>query len=990
MLIDGRPVGRAYYGISRQDVAAALPDWPESLRSGYLFNCPPRMLKEGLHTATIRVAARNGETDERAFSFTVRLPEGDESHFRIRRRMPRAEFDLHMDVLDRMVWRPRFHLLMPLRQETDIEAAAATLAALRSQPYKEWQLFLVTHNTNIETLVGSLADTELVEVIGPALLERTFGADAPDGLFVLVCPGDLPSADALTQLAIASGVDRDADFFSCDEMRVSPASGELEPFHKPEFSPDLLLHTNYIGRFWCARGSLLARTGFACSELLSRGEYDLILRCTESACRVRHIPLLLCRRGPREESADVERAALMAAAKRRGISAIVSDGRVPRSYRLSRTEPLPGLVSVIIPTCAAGGHIRTCIETLRRYVGERRIEIICIENTPHPESRWKQWLRGVVDRVITTEQAFNWSRFNNLCAATASGEFLLFLNDDIEITEPGWLDTMLDELANPGVGIVGPQLLYPDGRVQHAGMFLAELGLARHAFRFNEANDPGYFGLALTTRNVIAVTGACMLVRRALFLELGGFDEAHEIINNDLDFCLRAREAGHAIVYTPHVSLTHHEAASCGSLPDQFDEDRFQKRWQPLFLRGDPFSSPCLARGTDIFAPEEEPVQVVCAGHPLFAREEIMRILVVKLDHIGDFLTAVPALQRLRKLFPHARVTILCSQTVGDFARTMGVVDGFIVFEFFHARSGLGQMTLSASDFATLRARLEPEQFDLAIDLRKHLETREVLRYTGARFLAGYDSMGRFDWLDIALEWAVDQSMLAKRSHVSDDLLNLVEAIATASSPDRGGSLLPTTTRDQDLEFLPRETHHLFQKPVVCVHVGVGSVMRQWPSRHFAHLIDMLVADCGVSVVLIGGQDEQDIAEQILGSVAEPAALCSLVGRIPLTGLAAVIGACALFVGNDSGPKHIAAALGVPTIGIHSGSVDATEWAPVGKRAVAIRRKMTCSPCYLVCPEDCYRQLACLTGLEPAAVFAACVPFLGLTSPKASGTAVGR
>jgi ADP-heptose:LPS heptosyltransferase len=371
----------------------------------------------------------------------------------------------------------------------------------------------------------------------------------------------------------------------------------------------------------------------------------------------------------------------------------------------------------------------------------------------------------------------------------------------------------------------------------------------------------------------------------------------------------------------------------------------------------------------------------VCAG-PLFARQEIKRILVVKLDHLGDFLTSVPALQRLRELFPHAHVTMLCCKAVGDFARAMGAVDAFIAFEFFHARSSLGVMALGTDDFTKLQARLEPEEFDLAIDLRKHLETRELLRYTGARFLAGYNSMGRFDWLDIALEWAVDQSMQAKLNHVRDDLLNLVEAIATASSPDCGESLLVTAKRDEGRAFLPRETQHLLERPVVCVHPGVGSAMRQWPPRHFAQLIDMFVANCGVSVVLIGGPDEQDIAEQILASVAEPATVCSLVGRVRLTDLPAVIAACELFVGNDSGPKHMAAALGVPTIGIHSGSVDATEWAPLGKRAVAIRRKMTCSPCYLVSPEDCHRRLECLTGLEPAVVFAACMRYLGFTFVK--------
>ena len=126
----------------------------------------------------------------------------------------------------------------------------------------------------------------------------------------------------------------------------------------------------------------------------------------------------------------------------------------------------------------------------------------------------------------------------------AAGEHLLFLNDDIEIMQPDWLDAMLEHVQRPEVAVVGPQLLYPDGKVQHAGMFLAAPGVARHAFRFAASDEPGSFGLALTQRNVIAVTGACMLMRRTMFQALGGFDEAHEIINNDLDFvCVRTRQA---------------------------------------------------------------------------------------------------------------------------------------------------------------------------------------------------------------------------------------------------------------------------------------------------------------------------------------------------------------------------------------------------------------------------------------------------------------
>jgi ADP-heptose:LPS heptosyltransferase len=152
------------------------------------------------------------------------------------------------------------------------------------------------------------------------------------------------------------------------------------------------------------------------------------------------------------------------------------------------------------------------------------------------------------------------------------------------------------------------------------------------------------------------------------------------------------------------------------------------------------------------------------------------------------------------------------------------------------------------------------------------------------------------------------------------------------------------------------------------VHPGVGNIMRQWPAEHFASLVDLLIEKNAINVVLIGGPEEKELAEQVQEHVMHREAVVSLVGRTSLRQLPELLRACALYVGNNSGPKHIAAALGVPTIGIHSGVVDAIEWGPIGARAVAVRRNMSCSPCYLARTEDCPRAFACMRGLEPIAV----------------------
>src|SRR6266581_6186135 len=304
------------------------------------------------------------------------------------------------------------------------------------------------------------------------------------------------------------------------------------------------------------------------------------------------------------------------ASARRGIAGDISGAPVPGTFRLKRALTKPGLVSILIPTCASQGMIETCITTLRRVTAYRNYEIICIENIAPKDKKWRGWLRRNADRVIAIKEGFNWARFSNLAAAAATGEYLLFLNDDIEITDPEWLDALLAEAQRPEVGVVGPRLLYPDGRVQHAGMFLAAIGQARHAFRYAPGNDPGYFGLALTQRNVIAVTGACLITRRETFDELGGFDEAHGIINNDLDYCLKAWRGGLVNVYTPHARLIHHEAVSRAGLDDDYDAAVFTGKWRDLFLAGDPYFNQHLSKNHDDLIADHEPTRIVVSGRP--------------------------------------------------------------------------------------------------------------------------------------------------------------------------------------------------------------------------------------------------------------------------------------------------------------------------------------------------------------------------------------
>ena len=669
VLLDDQWLGDAHYGLARQDVGAAFPDWPYSLRSGFAFHCPPRSLRNGDHVVQLNVRARSGEVLEHRFNILVKKSEEFEEGSTIRRRMTQVEKDVSEQVLDGLAHRPGFRLILRQGTALDISGLLATINALRSQVYRDWRLEVLVPDPDTYTAVRLLIDdaaedlSERIDLVDPsdnASLGQSLGApvETPQRFVGFLRPGDRLGCDALLQIAIASGLHRDADLIYADEARVSPASGEREPFFKPDYSPDLLLSMNYFGRPWFASTALLGRCRVTMRDLAELGEYDIALRSAEQSAYVHHVPKLLCLRGQQQiDDAGMDEAALTRTAQRRGIASEVPPAAASGTWRLRRTEPVSGKVSIIIPTCAAKGYIETCVNSVRERTTYRNFEIICIDNVPDDQIAWKVWLRQNADKVLPMPDDFNWSRFNNLGAELASGEFLLFLNDDIEVVQPDWLDAMLEHVRRPEVAVVGPQLLYGDNKVQHAGMFLATSGTARHAFRFAPADDPGYFGLALTQRNVIAVTGACMLMRRSIYQMLGGFEEAHQIINNDLDFCLRAHQAGKLIVYTPYASLLHYEAASRDRLKDVFDLAHFEERWKSIFAAGDPYFSPRLSRYSDDYRPDDEPVEAIFAGHPLFRHEEIKRILVVKVDHIGDFITAIPAIRRLKQIFPAATIS---------------------------------------------------------------------------------------------------------------------------------------------------------------------------------------------------------------------------------------------------------------------------------------------------------------------------------------------
>ncbi len=947
VLVDGVLLGRAQHGIRTEGISAVFPELTHSLFAGFHF-IGGATLSSGRHR--VEVIAR-GETGlERSETFEIELealPKSD-GPWSLRHRVYHSETRAKLERLVAARLAPVFVVVLG-PTGGDEPALQRTLRSLGRQTYPHWRL----HDD-------------------PALAQE--GALPADAWLIKLDAGDELGVDAMLELALHRLTDPRCDFVYSDELRLDPGSSTIEPWFKPDWSPDLLLTMNYVGRLWTVSAVIAARAGLGPEVLALSGDYDAVLRLTEHASRIGHVPRVLCAsRAPTPEEPLADRAALEAAMLRRGIAGTVEPGRVAWSWHVRRPAPAALLVSVIIPTAGTCGLIETCLRSLRATTDRARVEVIVIDTAPDTgPTGWRDTVHLLADRVVEDRRPFNWSRVNNQGAQRATGDVLLFLNDDIVCTEAGWLEAMLAQACRPEIGVVGARLLYPGGGVQHAGKFATSRGL-NHAFHGCADDAPGPFGLAQLERNVSAVCGACLMIRRQTFNRLSGFDERLAIVGNDDDLCLRCGEAGLRSLITPYATLYHHESVSRVRLPETEDAALFARLWRGQAGRSDPFFNVNLSIEHSDYRAESEFTEIQYSGRAIAAPESIRELLVIKLDYIGDFVLALPALRRLKAHFRGARLTLLASPTVCRLAAAEPAVDATIPFEFFHPQSELGLRELPPPELEALAETLQSHGFDLAVDLRCLTHTRPVLAMSGATWRAGFDPDYRFPWLDIVATAEPDIGRQTKRAHISDTLSDFAERIAASFTLPPPAVPQPTPVAES-LGAAPNMR--------VAIHAAAGNRMKQWPVTSFVEVIDWLVAAFDCDIILIGHSEDSDVARQILENVGDIRRVFSAVGLTALEDLPALLTGCQLFIGNDSGPHHLAASLGVPTIGIHCASVDAHEFGPRGPQAVAVRRHMVCGPCYLSKAEDCPRALACLTGITPEAIFQLAKTMLSSSLPS--------
>ncbi|MHB1582158.1 MAG: glycosyltransferase [Acidimicrobiales bacterium] len=390
---------------------------------------------------------------------------------------------------------------------------------------------------------------------------------------------------------------KDADLAYGDEDSLDPDGQLVDPMLKPDWSPELLLGSPYLGRPVVVRRALAEAAGGFRSMPDGSWEHDFMLRVTERASIVAHLREVVLHRGPPTACPGGSTAVDEALRRRREPASVVA-GRLERTWFVRR-DPEPTTVSVVVPFRDGPRFLRTCVDSVRATCSGLPVQLVLVDNgSEDPETiTLIERLAGSFDvSVLRDPRPFNWAAINNAAVAAAAGEVLLFLNNDIEAGTPGWLQALLGQVQRPEVGVVGARLLYPGGSVQHAGIVVGLGGAAGHVFAGLPADEPGYLGMAVRTREVSAVTGACLATRRSVFEELGGFDEGLGLDLNDVDYCLRAQQAGYRVVYEPAAELVHYESPTRGTSGSAADIRCFVERWEGLLAAGDPFLNTALSR----------------------------------------------------------------------------------------------------------------------------------------------------------------------------------------------------------------------------------------------------------------------------------------------------------------------------------------------------------------------------------------------------------
>lgn len=497
-----------------------------------------------------------------------------------------SEEELERQLRGKFAYMPLISILVPV-YNTPESFLKQMIQSVRAQTYGNWELCIANANPGNKEVgdilrIASEKDKRIRVTDVPENEGTTQNTNAAlkiaSGEYVgLLDHDDLLTKDALYEVVKALNQQEKPEMLYSDEDKVTTDLTEhFQPYMKPDFNLDLLRSNNYICHFFVAKKSLIEDVGAFRGEFNGAQDYDLILRCSEKAAGIAHIPRILYHWRVHKASTadnpaskmyafDAGKSAIEDHLKRCGQDGEVSHAKDLGYYRVKYEVKGSPLVSIIIPNKDEVESLDKCLQSIEKST-YKNYEIIVVENNSVKDETFAYYkkieAKGV--KVVYWEKGFNYSAINNYGASYAKGDYLLLLNNDVEVITPDWLEEMLGNCQRKEVGIVGVKLYYPDDTVQHAGIIVGIGGVAGNIFVGLPRRYTGYFHKASVQQDLSAVTAACMMVKRSVYEAVKGLDEKLQVAFNDVDFCLRVRKAGYLVVYNPYAELYHYESKTRG------------------------------------------------------------------------------------------------------------------------------------------------------------------------------------------------------------------------------------------------------------------------------------------------------------------------------------------------------------------------------------------------------------------------------------------
>ena len=405
----------------------------------------------------------------------------------------------------------------------------------------------------------------------------------------------------------------EVDFIYTDEDKFEEVGGKrYDPYFKSDFGPDTLRANNYICHFSVFRKDLMEKLGGFRSDFDGAQDYDILLRMSEIAEHIYHIPKILYHWRVHELSTakagahakpyayEAGKKAVQAHIDRLGLKGTVEAGNTLGTYKVNYEVIGNPKVSIIIPNKDYASTLKVCLKSIIKLTTYKNYEIIVVENNSTEDETFEYYKKidgkDNIKVVYYPEKVFNYSAIINFGVRNCTGDYVIQLNNDTELLTPNWLQEMLGFAQREDVGAVGVKMYYPDRTIQHAGIIVGIGGVAGHVFKNIPKNLHGYFSKDAMIQNLSAVTAACIMTPRKIYDDVGYMDEEFKVAFNDVDFCLKIRETGKLIVYTPYVEFLHYESKSRG-YEDTVEKqqrfkgeiDRFYSKWQGFLDKGDPY-----------------------------------------------------------------------------------------------------------------------------------------------------------------------------------------------------------------------------------------------------------------------------------------------------------------------------------------------------------------------------------------------------------------